>query len=103
MRAWRDAGIDPVSLLRAATLDNARAFRLEREFGSIEVGKRADLVLLAANPLETIEAHDRIEKIILGGRVIERESLAADAPSPVSVATLAVAAKREAPGFTATL
>ena len=36
------------SILRAATLDNANAFGLARELGSIEVGKRADLVLLGA-------------------------------------------------------
>lgn len=103
MQAWLAAGIDLGSLLRAATLDNAKAFGLERELGSIEVGKRADLLLLAANPLETIDAYDRIEQVILGGRVIERDSLAADAPPPVGVATLAVPARGEAPGFTATL
>ena len=64
-------------MLRAATIDNARAFGLAEEIGSVEVGKRADLLLLAGNPLHDIQAFDRIEKVILGGKVIERESLAA--------------------------
>lgn len=103
MRAWVAAGIDLHTLLRAATLDNANTFGLAEEIGSIEVGKRADLLMLAADPLASVEAYDRIEQVILGGEVIERESLAADAPAPVGVSALAVAANGEAPGFTATL
>lgn len=103
MQAWVAAGIDLRTLLRAATLDNAQAFGLERELGSIEVGKRADMLLLTANPLQTLDAYDHIERIILGGEVIERDSLAADAPSSVGVSTMAIPAKGEAPGFTATL
>lgn len=83
MQAWQAAGIDLRTLLRAATLDNARAFGLDHELGSIEVGKQADLLLLAASPLETVEAYDRIDLVILAGRVIEREELAEGAPSPV--------------------
>jgi imidazolonepropionase-like amidohydrolase len=78
MRAWVEAGIDLPTVLRAATLGNARALGLEREIGSIEAGKRADLVLLALDPLERVEAYDSIRHVILAGRPIERESLAAD-------------------------
>jgi imidazolonepropionase-like amidohydrolase len=81
MRAWVDAGLDLPTVLRAATLDNARAFGLEREIGSVEAGKRADLVLLAASPLERVDAYDSIEQVILAGQLIERESLAADGPA----------------------
>lgn len=77
MQAWVAAGIDLRTVLRAATLDNARAFGLGHEIGSIEVGKRADLLLLETNPLATVEAYDRIEQVILGGQVIERTALAA--------------------------
>lgn len=103
MQAWVDAGIDLKTILRAATLDNAKAFGLDVELGSIEVGKRADLLLLTANPLQTLDAYDRIERVILRGEVIERDSLAADAPSPVGVGTMVIPAKGYAPGFTATL
>lgn len=85
MQAWVDAGIDLKTVLRAATLDNAKAFWLDAEIGSVEVSKRADLLLLTANPQQTLDAYDSIERIILGGEVIERESLAADAPSAIWV------------------
>lgn len=103
MKAWVDAGIDLNTILRAATLDNAKAFGLDAELGSIEVGKRADLLLLAANPLETVEAYDLIDRVILGGEVIERDALAANAPSPVGVSTLDIPANGDAPGYIATL
>lgn len=76
MKAWRRAGIPLHTLFRALTLDNARAFHLDDRLGSIEPGKAADLLLLRKNPLETVEAYDTIELIVLGGEVLARESLA---------------------------
>ncbi|MCF8169140.1 MAG: amidohydrolase family protein [Rhodoferax sp.] len=82
MQAWADAGIDLGTILKAATIDNARAFGLADEIGSVEVGKRADLLLLLANPLTNISAFNRIEKIFVAGEVIEREALAASSANP---------------------
>jgi Amidohydrolase family len=45
------------------------------EIGSIEVGKRADLVLLKENPLASVAAYDSIEAIFLEGEPIPRERL----------------------------
>lgn len=78
MRAMAQAGIPLDALVRAATINNAKQFGLERDYGSVEVGKIANLVLLNLNPLETVRAWSAIEKIVLHGEVIERESLAAD-------------------------
>ena len=75
MQRWLDAGMPLPRILRAATLDNAAAFRLSGEIGSIEVGKRADLLLLRADPLRTVAAYDAIETVFLDGRPIARESL----------------------------
>jgi adenine deaminase len=63
--------------LRAATLDNAKALRLSRGLGSIEVGKGADLLLLKHNPLEDISVYDSIETIFVNGEPIARETLRA--------------------------
>jgi len=49
--------------------------RLDRDIGSIEKGKRANLLLLRANPLENVEAYNTIEAVLLAGRVLPRESL----------------------------
>jgi len=75
MLIWARAGIPPAALLRAATLENARAFGLDTELGSIEVGKRADLLLLTADPLEDVKAYETIATVILGGRVLQRAEL----------------------------
>src|SRR5690348_391382 len=75
MQDWADAGAPLGLILRAATLDNARALGLGHEIGSIEVGKRADLVLLQANPLESVKAYDSIVSVFLNGQPIERDSL----------------------------
>ncbi|HEV2341539.1 MAG TPA: amidohydrolase family protein [Candidatus Acidoferrales bacterium] len=75
MQDWADAGAPLGLILQAATLDNAKALGLGREIGSIEVGKRADLVLLQANPLESVKAYDSIVSVFLNGEPIERDSL----------------------------
>jgi len=53
------------------------AFGLSHELGSIEVGKRADLLLLKENPLTNVSAYDSIEIIFLNGEPIAREALRA--------------------------
>lgn len=75
MQDWADAGAPLSLILRAATLDNASALGLSREVGSIEVGKRADLLLLRADPLKSSAAYDAIETIFLNGNPVARESL----------------------------
>lgn len=81
MRFLAQSGIPLDAIFRAGTINTARQFKLEKDYGTIAVGKIANLVLLDANPLETVRAWSLIDKIILRGRVIERESLAADLAS----------------------
>jgi imidazolonepropionase-like amidohydrolase len=75
VQRWVEAGVPLPRILRSATLDNATAFGLSNELGSIEVGKRADLLLLRADPLGTVAAYDAIETVFLNGAPIARESL----------------------------
>jgi imidazolonepropionase-like amidohydrolase len=77
LQNWADAGAPLSLILRAATLDNATALGLSHELGSIEVGKRADLLLLKENPLANVSAYDSIETIFLNGEPIAREALRA--------------------------
>jgi len=77
MQSWVRAGIPLITLFEALTINNARAFGLDKEIGSIEVGKRADLLILTGNPLESVAAYNTIETVILGGEEIERDSLSA--------------------------
>src|SRR4051812_32233961 len=75
MQAWADGGAALALILRSATIENAKALGLARELGSIEIGKRADLLLLRHSPLITISAYDSIETIFLDGQPIARDTL----------------------------
>jgi imidazolonepropionase-like amidohydrolase len=75
LQNWADAGAPLSLILRAATLDNAIALGLSRKIGSIEIGKRADLLLLNNNPLTNASAYDSIVTIFLDGEPVARESL----------------------------
>jgi hypothetical protein len=69
------AGLTPAEALRAATLGNARALGLDGELGSIAAGRRADLVLLDADPLRDIANTRRIHAVVLDGRLLRRADL----------------------------
>lgn len=62
-------------LLAAGELLGARFAGLEAEHGTLEAGKRADLILLDGNPLDDIDNTRRISAVILGGRVHDRAAL----------------------------
>lgn len=68
-------GIPEREAIRIGTLNAAIFMGLERETGSIEVGKVADMVLLSANPLEDIRNAAAIDFVIKGGHVIDRGAL----------------------------
>lgn len=77
IQRWFEAGVPPAAILAAATLDNAAAFGLADQLGSVEVGKRANLLLVGANPLDTIAAYDAIEIVFWNGAPIAHGALVA--------------------------
>jgi imidazolonepropionase-like amidohydrolase len=79
MRLMAQAGIPLSAIFQAGTINNARQIGLDKDYGTIEKGKIANLLLLDANPLASVEAWSKIDKVILRGEPIERETLAADA------------------------
>jgi imidazolonepropionase-like amidohydrolase len=72
------AGVAPSQIFRAATLANAQALGLDQQIGTVEVGKRANLLLLRDDPSQTIQAYAHIDKVILGGQLLDLADLAAD-------------------------
>lgn len=66
-----EAGLTPLEAIAAATIRPAEFFSLQHEMGTIAPGMRADLVLLAADPLADIRNSRRIVTVISKGRVIE--------------------------------
>jgi imidazolonepropionase-like amidohydrolase len=69
-------GLTPLEALRSATVLPATFFGFERDIG-IAPGKRADLVLLRANPLRDIRNVKQIEGVVVGGRYFDRDDVAA--------------------------
>jgi imidazolonepropionase-like amidohydrolase len=69
------AGLSPAEALHAATKGPAEYFGLESEYGSVEEGKVADLLLLEANPLDDIRNTQRISAVIFNGNLYDRKSL----------------------------
>jgi imidazolonepropionase-like amidohydrolase len=70
-----EAGFTPLEALQAATIVPARAMKLEAELGTIERGKRADLVVLNANPLDQIRNIRTVRWTITDGRVYDAQAL----------------------------
>jgi imidazolonepropionase-like amidohydrolase len=81
MQRLAAAGVSAAQLFRAITIADAQAFGLSKDIGTVEVGKRANLLLLNADPTQTIHAYDKIEKVILAGRPIDPDTLAANRPA----------------------
>ncbi len=71
--AMVEANLSHREVLRAATIGGARLLGVEEVTGSIEVGKRADLLLLGCDPLERIECIADPELVIVRGRIVPRE------------------------------
>jgi imidazolonepropionase-like amidohydrolase len=69
------AGLAPVDALQAATRGAAQFLGREGEFGAIETGKAADMVLLDANPLENITNTRKVSAVIRGGKYFDRAAL----------------------------
>jgi imidazolonepropionase-like amidohydrolase len=69
------AGLSPLEALESATLRPAEYFSLQDEMGSIDAGKKADLVLLDANPLENIANSRKIAGVVTKGRYFKKDSL----------------------------
>lgn len=70
-----EAGMTPMQALRAATYNPAQFLGLLDSLGTIEAGKEARLVLLDADPVEDIHNVDKIDCVVLAGRLISKSEL----------------------------
>jgi imidazolonepropionase-like amidohydrolase len=67
MELYVQAGFTPMEAIQAATIVPARVMKMDAELGTVEVGKRADLILVDGNPLEDIHQIRNVKVVITGG------------------------------------
>ncbi len=75
LELYVEAGFTPMEALQAATIVPARAMKVDRDSGSIEVGKRADLDILDANPLVNIHNIRSVRSVVANGVLYESAPL----------------------------
>ncbi len=75
MRLMLNAGMTPASVLRSATLTPAEVLGVDRDYGSVDVGKIADFVLTELNPIETPSTLSDIGGLVIAGNYLNREDL----------------------------
>jgi imidazolonepropionase-like amidohydrolase len=76
LELYVQAGLTPMQAIQSATIVSARAMKLDKESGSIEVGKRADLVLIKGNPDKNISDIRQVISVITNGRMYDSRKLA---------------------------
>jgi len=75
LQAAQERRMPPMAALLAATRDIAIAYKKDGEPGTLETGKRADLVILDADPLADARNYRRIHLVIKDGKLVDRDSL----------------------------
>ena len=75
LAALVNAGLTPLEALQSATIAPARFANQEAHLGSVAAGKLADLVVLDASPLDDIRNTQRVQAVVVHGRLLERRDL----------------------------
>jgi hypothetical protein len=75
LKLFVKGGMPAVAALQSATINAARSLGLQKVHGTVDAGKRADLVLLNANPLDDIANVSRIDAVVINGRLLDRAQL----------------------------
>src|ERR671914_975917 len=66
-----EAGVSPMTAIQAATLNVAKTFRMDKDYGSVEPGKVADLSIVEGDPLKDIWSTQNVKMVIMDGKVID--------------------------------
>jgi imidazolonepropionase-like amidohydrolase len=74
-----ESGLTPLQAIRAATYDAARVMHAEEEWGALEPGRRADVIVVSGRPAERISDTRKVDLVIREGRVLDRQALRFDA------------------------
>src|SRR6185503_5886642 len=72
---FQQGGMTPLESIRSATLAGAKYIGLDKDIGSLEPGKLADLVVLDANPLENVRNSTSVHYTIVNGRIFDSATM----------------------------
>jgi imidazolonepropionase-like amidohydrolase len=75
LELYVQAGLTPMQAIQTATIVPARVMGLDKESGTVEAGKRADLILVNGNPLEDFRALRKVTRVVTDGRLYDTASL----------------------------
>jgi hypothetical protein len=84
LQAMKASGMSNWQILVSSTLNGAKILDKEKEFGSITVGKKANLILLDASPIDDLKNLTKITKVINNGKVFNPEDLIKDTPEDLA-------------------
>ncbi|NQX86239.1 MAG: amidohydrolase family protein [Flavobacteriaceae bacterium] len=84
LKAMQKSGMSNWKIIQASTINGAKVFDKDNEFGSVDIGKEANLVLLDENPIEDIENVTKINTIINKGVIFKPDTLIKDSPSDLA-------------------
>jgi imidazolonepropionase-like amidohydrolase len=82
--AMQKSGMSNWKIIQASTINGAKILNKENEFGTISVGKKANLILLDANPIDNIENISKIYRVINKGVVFNPESIIDETPTALA-------------------
>ena len=75
IRRLAELGFSARQIFDSLTIDNARHFGLDDSIGTVEIGKKANLLILRHNPLDSVSAYDELDWVIVGGRPVDLADL----------------------------
>jgi imidazolonepropionase-like amidohydrolase len=75
LELYVEAGMTPMEAIQCATIVSARAMNLDRDTGTIEVGKRADLILVNGNPLANFADLRKVSRVVTNGAMYDASKL----------------------------
>jgi imidazolonepropionase-like amidohydrolase len=75
LELYVQAGMTPLQAIQSATIVSARVMHHDSDSGTVEVGKRADLVLIDGNPLDNISNLRKVSSVVTNGTMYSSKAL----------------------------
>ncbi len=84
LQTMKKSGMSNWKILQASTINGAKILDKENEFGTVGIGKKANLIILDDNPIEAIENITKIHRVINKGVVFNPDELIKDTPADLA-------------------